>query len=109
MWLLALRTPLLPIAAAIVVLGWVERSRALALAGAWLGLVAWWQHRFGMGRTGPIAWLLAGGHGGGHGGAGGAEIDRLGLNRPGPVLILATLPLVVFAVVRAVRCRGGAR
>jgi hypothetical protein len=44
-------------------------------------------------------WLLSGGQGPALGG----DITLLGLNRPGPVLILATLPLLVFAAVRAAR------
>jgi hypothetical protein len=97
-WLRAFRTPLIPIAAAVVVLGWVEHSRWLTVAGAWLGLVAWWQQYFYLGGIpGWMAWLL----GGGQGPALGGEVSLLGLNRPGPVLILATLPLLVFAAVRA--------
>jgi hypothetical protein len=102
-WLRAFRTPLIAIAAAQVVLGWVARSRWLTAAGAWLGLVAWWQHYFHLGGIpGWMAWLL----GGGQGPALGGEITLLGLNRPGPVLILATLPLLAFAAVRAARSGG---
>lgn len=102
-WLRAFRTPLMPIAAALVVLGWVEHSRWLTAAGAWLGLVAWWQHYFHLGGiAGWMARLLDGGQGPALGG----EITLLGLNRPGPVLILATLPLLAFAVVRAARSSG---
>jgi hypothetical protein len=104
-WLRAFRTPLIPVAAAVAVLGWVERSRWLLIAGAWLGLVAWWQNYFFLGGIpGWMSWLLAGGEGPALGG----EITLLGLNRPGPTLILATLPLLVFAVMRAVRS-GAAR
>ncbi len=106
LWLWALRTPLLPIAVAVVVLGRVERSPALALAGVWLGLVSWWQHFYGMGRVaGWETWLLSGGQASGLG----AEVGLLGLNRPGPILIVATLPMLAFAVVRRPRSRGGAR
>jgi hypothetical protein len=102
-WLLVLRTPLVPIAAAVMVLGWVERSRFLAVAGGWIGLVVWWQGYFGMGRIpGWMGRLLAGGEGPALGG----EITTFGLNRPGPVLILATLPLIVFAAARAARSGG---
>src|SRR5262249_30922917 len=80
-WLMALRTPLVPIAAAVVVLGWIERSRWLAAAGAWLGLVTWWQRYFGMGRMLSVDWLLTAGHGPVVSG----ELDPL--NRPGPLLI----------------------
>ncbi|MEU7909443.1 hypothetical protein [Actinoplanes sp. NPDC049118] len=101
-WLRAFRTPLIPIAAAVAVLGWVERSRWLIAAGAWLGLLAWWQQYFHLGGIpGWMDWLLSGGEGPALGG----EITLLGLNRPGPVLILATLPLLVFAAVRAARSR----
>ncbi|MBV1855270.1 hypothetical protein [Catellatospora tritici] len=99
-------TPLLPVSLALVVLGWTERSRAVALSGAWVGLVAWWQCAMGMGHlTGPMTWVL----GGFEGPALGGEFTLFGLNRPGPTLILMALPLVVFAVVRAVRTRGGSR
>lgn len=101
-WLWYFRTPLLPIAAAVAVLGWVERSRWLITAGAWLGLVVCWQQYFLLGGIpGWMSWLLQGGEGAALGG----EITLLGLNRPGPVLILATLPLLVFAAVRAARSR----
>jgi hypothetical protein len=99
-WLLVLRTPLIPIAAAVVMLGWVERSRWLAVAGAWLGLVVWWQGYYGMGVTAPwMSWVVSGG-------TAHTRSEIVMLNRPGPLLILATLPLVAFAVVRAVRSGG---
>ncbi|GHJ49211.1 hypothetical protein Cs7R123_65530 [Catellatospora sp. TT07R-123] len=101
-----LATPLLPVSLALVALGWIERSRAVALAGAWVGLIAWWQSAMGMGHlTGFTAWVL----GFFEGPALGGELTLFGLNRPGPTLILMALPLVVFAVVRALRTRGGSR
>jgi hypothetical protein len=94
------RTPLLAVAAAVVVLGWVERSRWLAAAGVWLGLVAWWQYHFQMGGIpGWMSWLLSGFDGPALGG----QVTLFGLNRPGPILILATLPLLVFIVARLTR------
>jgi hypothetical protein len=105
-WLWALRTPLLPIAAAVTVLGWVERSRAVALAGVWVGLIAWWQNFVGIGRMPNWeTWLLSGGDGPALGG----ELSLLGLNRPGPLLIMMTLPLLVFAAVRAHRAHRAQR
>lgn len=99
-------TPLLPIALSLVVLGWAEHSRAVALSGAWVGVIAFWQCSQGLGRlTGWTTWVL----GGFEGPARGGELTLLGLNRPGPTLILMALPLLVFAAVRAVRTRGGLR
>jgi hypothetical protein len=48
--LLGLATPLLPVAAALVGLGWVERSRALTLSALWIAVIAWWQCSQGMGQ-----------------------------------------------------------
>jgi hypothetical protein len=97
--LTGLATPLLPIAVALVVLGWVERSRALALSAAWIAVVAWWQCSQGMGRlAGWTVWILDGFQGPALGG----ELTLLDLNRPGPTLIAMTLPLLVFAAVRLV-------
>lgn len=98
--LTGLATPLLPIAVALVALGWVERSRALALSAAWIAVVAWWQCSQGMGRlAGWAVWILDGFQGPALGG----ELTLLGLNRPGPTLIAMTLPLLVFVAVRLVR------
>jgi hypothetical protein len=102
--LIGLATPLLPIAVALVVLGWVERSRALVVSAAWIAVVAWWQCSQGMGHlTGWSVWILDGFQGPALGG----ELTLLGLNRPGPTLIAMTLPLLVFAAVRLVRNRPG--
>ncbi|GAB4054050.1 hypothetical protein [Catellatospora paridis] len=103
---MGLFTPLMPIALAIVVLGWAERSRAVALSGIWVGAITWWQCSQGLGQlAGWQAWVL----GGFEGPALGGELTLFGLNRPGPTLILIALPLLVFATVRAVRTRGGLR
>ncbi len=101
-----LYTPLLPIALAVIVLGWAERSRALILSGLWVGLVTFWQCSQGMGYLpGWATWVL----GGFEGPALGGTWTLFGLNRPGPTLILMALPLLVFAAVRAVRTGGGLR
>ncbi|MFD0591196.1 hypothetical protein ACFQZ4_00200 [Catellatospora coxensis] len=100
---LGLFTPVMPIALAIVVLGWAERSRAVALSGVWVGAITWWQCSQGLGQlAGWQAWVL----GGFEGPALGGQLTLFGLNRPGPTLILMALPLLVFATVRAVRSRG---
>lgn len=99
-------TPLMPIALATLVLGWAERSRALALSGAWVGLITFWQCSRGMGvLPGWAVWVLDGFQGPALGG----QLTLLGLNRPGPTLILMALPLLVFAAARAARNGGGLR
>jgi hypothetical protein len=80
----AVLTPLLPIAAAVVVMGWAERSAALAIAGGWIALLTLWQCGYG-----------------GMGEVPGGQLTLLGIHRPGPTLIIMTLPLVGFAAVRA--------
>lgn len=95
-------TPLLPVAAAVVALGWIERSRWLALAGCWLAFVTLWQCGLGMGGLPGWATLLLGGF---EGPGLGGQLTLLGLHRPGPVLILAALPLIVYAVRHAWRLR----
>jgi len=52
---------------------------------------------------GWLDWILDGGSGPALGG----EVTLANLNRPGPLLIAIALPLVVFAVVRGSRARGG--
>lgn len=99
-------TPLMPIALAIIVLGWVERSRALVLSGVWVGVITFWQCSQGLGDLpGWLTWVLVGFDGPALGGT----LTLFGLNRPGPTLILMALPLLAFAVVRSVRTRGGLR
>ena len=89
----------------IVALGWAERSAAVALAGGWVAVITAWQTASG--RIGYIpgwlAWIL----GGGSGPALDGEVTLANLNRPGPLLIAIALPLVVFAIVRGSRARGG--
>ncbi|OLB78834.1 MAG: hypothetical protein AUI14_12220 [Actinobacteria bacterium 13_2_20CM_2_71_6] len=94
-----LLTPLLPVAAAVIVLGWAERSKALAAAGVWIALLAAWLcGSFPLGRLpGWLTWLLDGGEGPALGG-------NLSL-RPGHYLIVMALPLLMFAAVRAWRAR----
>lgn len=92
-------TPLLAIGLAVIVLGWSERSRGLSLSGVWVVAIAWWQCSQGMGRlTGWMVWVLDGFSGPALGG----EVAILGLNRPGPILIVLTLPMLVFAAIRAI-------
>lgn len=90
-----LLTPLLAVAVAAIALGAVERSKPLIFGGAWLGLVAAWHCALGMGGLpGWVTWLL----GGGEGPALGGQLTLLGLNRPGPVLVLMTAPLLVIGI-----------
>jgi hypothetical protein len=84
----AVLTPLLPIAAAVIVLGWAERSRALAIAGGWIALLALWQCGYGF--LGQVP---------------GGQLVLLGIHRPGPTLVIMALPLVGFAAVRAFLAR----
>lgn len=101
-----LLTPLMPIALATAVLGWTERSKALALSGVWVGVIAYWQSSQGLGRLpGWATWML----GGFEGPALGGQLTLFGLDLPGPTLILMALPLLLFAAVRAVRTGGGLR
>jgi hypothetical protein len=41
-WLQGVRTPILPLALALLVLAWAERSVPLAATGLWIGVVACW-------------------------------------------------------------------
>ena len=82
-----LLTPLLPVAVTVVVLGWVERSRSLVAAGAWiLALTVWLCTSWPMG-TVP-GWLI-----------GGSGVGQLAW-RPGHYLVLMALPLLAVAAVR---------
>ncbi|MDO3705355.1 hypothetical protein Q3W71_27155 [Micromonospora sp. C28SCA-DRY-2] len=93
-----LLTPLLPLAAAVVVLGRAERSPGLLAAGVWMGLLtAWLCTSFPLGALPGWAGRLLGG-GSGLGG-------QLGL-RPGHYLVLMALPLLAVAAVRLVSGRG---
>jgi hypothetical protein len=89
-----LLTPLLPIAAAVIALGWAERSRGLIAAGVWIALLALWLcSTWPLGHfPGWVARLLGGGSGPGLGG-------QLAL-RPGHYLVVMALPLIAFAVAR---------
>jgi len=94
---MGLLTPLLPIAAAVVVLGWTERSTGLMVAGGWAGLLAVWLcSTFPLGRfPGWVGELLTLGDSPGLGG-------EFAL-RPGHYLVLMALPLLLFALVRLAR------
>lgn len=99
-----LLTPLLAVAVAAIALGVIERSRGLIFGGVWVGLIASWHCALGMGGLPAWAvWLLSGGDGPALGG----QLTLLGLHRPGPVLILAALPLLIVGFVGLVRSRGG--
>lgn len=102
-------TPLWPLVAALIVLGFAERSRGLVVAGAWVGVVTGWNCYFGgYGRIpGWLASVLGGG-----GPRLGGQVTLFGLDRPGPVLILAAAPLLVVAAIRTPWrsiARGGSR
>ncbi|MEH1163760.1 hypothetical protein V6V47_00070 [Micromonospora sp. CPCC 205539] len=96
-WLPGLLTPLLPVAAAVLALGWAERSRGLLVAGGWItALTVWLCGWFPMGYLpGWAADALSGDLGGGPNSLGG-QLDW----RPGFWLILMALPLLMFAVIR---------
>jgi hypothetical protein len=91
----ALATPLLAVAAAVIALGWVERSPGLAATGAWIGVLTCWQCA-----SAPLT-LMIGGNGPGIAG-------QLGL-RPAGMLLAMAGPLLVWVLVQAVRSRGGTR
>ncbi|GAA5122733.1 hypothetical protein [Haloechinothrix salitolerans] len=99
-----LLTPLLAVAVAAIALGVIERSRGLIFGGVWLGLIASWHCALGMGGLpGWVTWLLSGGEGPALGG----QLTLLGLHRPGPVLMLAALPLLIVGLMGLRRTRGG--
>lgn len=94
--LAGLLTPLLVVAVAAIALAVVERSRALAFGGVWLGLIAAWHCTMSMGGLpGWASWLLSFGS---DPATGGGQLTLFGLHLPGPVLILAVLPLLVFGI-----------
>jgi hypothetical protein len=100
----SLLTPLLPIAAAVVVLGWSERSVGLIAAGAWIAFLAIWLcSSVPLGSfPGWVDAVLTGGDSPGLGG-------QFAL-RPGHYLVVMAVPLLVFALVRLLRlARGGTR
>jgi len=97
-WLHGLRTPLIPVALALIALGLTERSVTLAATGGWIGLIAWWFSATYMGRLpGWLTFVLGGFEGPGLGG----QVTLF--DRPGPVLLVMALPLVVYAGVRGLR------
>jgi hypothetical protein len=99
-WFQGLLSPLVPLALAVVTLGVIERAVTLVLAGGFIALVAWWFGAAGMGRLpGWLVYALDGFEGPARGGAVVLFI------RPGVVLVVLALPLVVYAVVRGVRAR----
>ena len=102
-WWYGLATPLLPVAAAVIALGALERRPALGAAGVWLGLLAWWQATAGSIGTLPgwVAWLLNGGSGPALGG-------KVMLPVTG-VLLAMVAPLLVWLLAQAWRTRGGSR
>ena len=98
---------MLSVAVAAIVLGVVERSVGIVLAGAWMAVLAWQFCATGWvgGLLGWQSWLLGGGSGPGLGG----QLTVLGLDRPAPALVFMALPLALVGVHRAVRARGRLR
>jgi hypothetical protein len=97
-WFQGLLSPLIPLALALVTLGVIERAVTLALAGGFIALVVWWFGAAGMGRLpGWLTFVLGGFQGPALGG-------NLALfDRPGVVLVVLALPLLVYALVRGLR------
>jgi hypothetical protein len=102
-WWQGLLTPLLTVGVATVVLGVVERSIGITLAGVWMTALAWQFCATGFvgGLLGWQSWLL----GGGSGPALGGQLTLLGLDRPAPALLLMALPLALTGLYHAVRSR----
>ncbi|SCF22925.1 hypothetical protein GA0074695_4559 [Micromonospora viridifaciens] len=100
-WLAGLLTPLLPIAAAVMALGWAERSRSLTIAGGWIAvLTVWLCGWFPMGYLpGWAADILGGDLTGVMSGSPNSLGGQVAL-RPGIWLALMALPLVAFAAIR---------
>ncbi|MET8833873.1 hypothetical protein ABZV78_08155 [Micromonospora sp. NPDC004540] len=100
-WLPGLLTPLVPIAAAVLVLGWAERSRALTVAGGWIAVLTVWLCGWApMGYLPGWATDLLGGD---LTGPLDGVPNTLGGQiawRPGIWLILMSVPLVAFAAAR---------
>jgi hypothetical protein len=99
-WLQGIRTPILPLALALLVLAWAHRSVPLAATGLWIGLVACWFCAAGPAELPRwLVFVLNGFHGPALGG-------QLGFaGRPGPILIAMSLPLLAYAAVRGLRAR----
>jgi hypothetical protein len=92
-------TPLLAVAAAVLAVGFVERSWWLGVAGGWLAAITLWQCTQGMGGLpGWATWVLTWGVG-----TAGGQLTLLGLHRPGPVLIVAVLPMIGYMVSHAIQ------
>ncbi len=99
-WFHGLLTPLVPVALALIALGWTERSLALAVTGAWIGLVASWYGAAGLGRfLGWLTFVLSGFEGP----ALGSQVALF--DRPAAVLGVMALPLVV-ATIQGLRSRS---
>ncbi|GAA0385457.1 hypothetical protein [Micromonospora gifhornensis] len=91
-----LLTPLLPLAAAVIVLGRAEHSRGLVAAGIWIAaLTAWLCTSFPLGHLPGWTSVLIGGSGAG---------GQLSL-RPAHYLVLMALPLLVVAAVNLATAR----
>jgi hypothetical protein len=99
-----LLTPLLSVGIAAIALGVIERSVGITLSGVWMTGVAWQVCAFGLPGElfGWQTWLLTFGSGPALGG----QVTLLGLHRPGPTVIAMALPLLVVAIVRALRGRA---
>lgn len=103
-WWQGLLTPLLSVAIAAIVLGFVERSIAITVSGAWMAAMAWQFCTIGQvgGLFGWQTWVL----GGGSGPALGGQMTLLGIDRPAPALVMMALPLALTGLYRAARSRG---
>lgn len=95
-------TPLLAVAVAVLALGWIERSRGLAISGLWITAITLWQSAYGR-ELGAIPGWFVSLLGGFQEPALGGQLTVLGLDRAGPTLILIAAPLLIFAVVGAIR------
>lgn len=95
LWMIVL-TPLVPIIAAVIGFGIVERSWGMAAAGVWM-LVASWPFLPG---TGVVPMALSRAFG-----------DEVGSSwdRPGPKLIGMAMPLILFAVISGIRSRNAGK
>lgn len=102
-WWQGLLSPLLSIAAAVIVLGVVERSVSIIVSGVWMAALAWQFCAIGVvgGLLGWQTWLL----GGGSGPALGGQLTLLGMDRPAPALLIMVLPLTLSGLYHAARSR----
>jgi hypothetical protein len=99
-WWHGFATPLLAVAVSVVALAWAERSLGFAAAGLWIGLLAWWQCTAGLVGALPdwVTWLLDAGQDPGRN----AQLAV----RPASMLLVMALPLLLCAVVQALRVRA---